>query len=242
MTHYVFEQVGKIWRTIAGLAGRDARVGDRMAAPGSRAVVPHFHAASAAAAVLCFILSTGSSFSATYNNIPASFNLVNLSIGFVCVSGLTGAAPFYYLAPSTQLGQLGWTMTQPAQQLYPVGSSTGQYSAVQSTLSNEYTQPIAAAQLRFYLMLSGTTTCPATAPTSSPVGLFEFTGIQNAKVPTTADTTYQLTLDTSNVDNFQVPLMFELVSPPLLFIPQVHSSLPSSEMRRTRRTPPSLRW
>jgi hypothetical protein len=214
MTPNAFTQVGKIWRAIAGSAGRDARVGDRMAAAGSRAAMPRFHGASAAVAVFCLILSTGSSFSTTYNNIPALFNLINLSTGFVCVSGPTGKG--YYLAPSGTQGQLGWTMTQPAQQFYPVGYGTSQYSVVQTTFTGGYTNPITSAQLNFYLMPSGTSTCPAPdkMPSTIPVGLFEFNGSMNANVPAQGDTTYQLVIDTSNVNNFQVPLMFEVISLP----------------------------
>ena len=208
-----FGQAGKVWRTITGLAGRDARMGNRMAAPGSRAVVPRFHAALAAAALACLILTTGSSFSATYNTIPALLNFINLSARLVCVSGPTDKS--FFLAPSGQPGQLGWATTAPAQSFYPVGSGTGQYSAVQSNmLGGNYTNVLNAATLRFFVMPSGTSTCPAMMPASTPQGLFEFTGASVPNIPTNGDTTYHLILDTSNVDNFQVPMMFEIMSSP----------------------------
>jgi hypothetical protein len=211
MTLNIFKQAAKIWRTLTGLAGRDARVGDRIATAGSRAAVWRFHGASAAATAACLVLSTGASFSATYNTIPALFNLVNLSMGLVCVSGPPGAG--LYLTPSGPSGQLGWTTTPPAQVFYPVGYnySSGQYSSVQSTMGS-YINPIANAQLNFYLVSGGGSTCPATMPSSTPVGLFEFTGVSVPNIPTPGDTTYQSTLDTSNVNNFQVPLMFEVMS------------------------------
>ena len=215
MTLNIFKQVGTMWRTITRLAGRDARVSDRLSALGSRAAVPRFQVASAAATVACLISSTGASFSATYNTIPASFNLVNLSNGLVCVSGPPGAG--LYLTPSGSPGQLGWTTTQPAQLFYPVGYNygSGQYSSVQSNmLGGNYTNTITSGQLNFYLVSGGGPTCPATMPGSTPVGLFEFTGTSVPNIPTPGDTTYHLTLDTSNVNNFQVPLMFEIISPP----------------------------
>jgi hypothetical protein len=212
MAHNVFEH-GKIWRTITGLARRDARMGNRVAAPGSRTAAPRFHGASAAAALACLILTTASSFSATYNTIPALFNFINLSGRLVCVSGPTNQ-PFF-LAPSGQAGQLGWATTAPAQSFYPVGAGTGQYSAVQSNmLGGNYTNVLNSATLRFFVMPSGTSTCPATMPASTPQGLFEFTGKPISNIPTNGDTTYQVTLDTSNVDNLQVPMMFEIISSP----------------------------
>jgi hypothetical protein len=159
-------------------------------------------------AIVCLTFGMGSSFSGTYNFIPATFSLVNLNGGTVCVSGAAPKPIPYYLSPAGPAGTLGWSST-PNQNYYQVGSLAGQYSMVQTSPGGAYASPIASARLMLYVF-PGAASCSSIPPSTIPFALFEYTTASVPNIPNPGDTAWTVVPDVSNVDNFQALSMFEI--------------------------------
>jgi len=176
-----------------------------------------------------------SALAATYNYIPASIALSNVNTpsgGKVCVIGssmqLVGKgggptiAPYYLAANNSKQGI--WT---------PVGATQSSVTGLELgkditsiVPSPSTTQPyLNAGSVRFYVIKNNSSfNCASISYTYTntgtgdleltyypyPSGLLEMSAYAKANLPNAGDTSNVLTIDTSNVDNFQIPLAIKV--------------------------------
>lgn len=170
----------------------------------------------------------------TYNYIPAKISFSNLSSaggGKVCVigtslqqvggNGVPAVSPYFLTTNKQKQGV--WSLVGAAQKsvsAFELGTDI-----VGVTPSPSGAQPyINAATIRFYVIKkSSTVQCSDIQYTYSntatgdlnlayypyPFALLEMSAYPKANLPKSGDTSNVLTIDTSNVDDFQIPLLMQ---------------------------------
>lgn len=195
---------------------------------------PTFRPLALAAIAVIGVFSGAKAVATTYNYIPANISFSNLSSpsgGKVCVigtslqqvagPGVPGLSPYFLTTNSKRQGI--WS---------PVGAAQKSVSAFELGTdivgvipSPSAAQPyINAATIRFYVIKkSSSMQCSDIQYTYSntatgdlnllyypyPFALLEMSAYPKANLPANGDTSNVLTIDTSNVDDFQIPLSMQ---------------------------------
>lgn len=172
---------------------------------------------------------------ATYNYIPAKIGLKNVSAqggGKVCVIGSsmqlvgTGGAPMippYYLTKNGSK-QGVWKQVGPSQASVTALELGKDINSIIPSPSS--VQPYLNSGLVRFYVIKGNTNFNCSSITYGykntgtgdlnvvyypyPFGILEMSGYPKVNLPSTGDTSNVLTIDTSNVDNFQIPLTIEI--------------------------------
>lgn len=187
--------------------------------------------AAALAATLALLPGLAAANTVVENYVPASVALATLSGGTVCAIGsskgdtsTTPPIPAYYLASDGKDQGVWKQITGSTKSITALEVGTD-ITAVQTTPASEMT--LKSAAIRFFVIPAATNNFPcssisyavtdtdtgdlAVTPYPYPQALFEFTAwMRTSKQNGTTTDEYVLTIDTSNVDSFEMPIQMSV--------------------------------